>query len=277
MPKKKKNLTPEEAREVKLRKLKKAYDYADEELKLEEKYVTVTEKVHALIDMCDELMNKICEMSDDIKINDLERVQELTPIDKKTYLDFVAICSRRNNDTLKDKAIDKFAEDFAKRLLITNLRHSFLESYMNGEDLKITDEDNEEFKPFTDYKSDEFDKIMNESANKREYINTILWHQYKTYAKAAEYITNLELNYKDFKNLVDWQHYKNGGYPSPTSPSKIWSIFDKFNYAHRVLTKWGYDNTADELKTEFGLIIEETEPNPVEHPWMIIDKDKENE
>ena len=114
------------------------------------------------------------------------------------------------------------------------------------------------------------------SAKKREYLNTVLWRKYKQLAKAAEYATKCELEYKDFKNLVDWQHYKDGGYPSPTSPSKVWSIFNHFNYTHRTLTKWGYDDTANELKNEFGLNVGETEPHPVEHPWMAA-KDEEKE
>ena len=263
---KKKNLTLEEENKLKLEKLKKYYDNACEEFDLEDK--EVIEQIHILVDACDKLMDEICSVSDSIKIEDFEKAKEFTSIDKKTYLDFVNICSLKNMDKLKEKAIEKFEEDFEQRLLITNLRHAFLESYMNGDVLKITDEDNEEFEPFKDYVSNDFDKIMQESAHKKEHLNFILWRRYKNLAKAAEYITNLELPYKDFKNLVDWQHYKNGGYPTPKSPSKIWSIFDKYNYAHRTLTKWGYDNTANELNKEFGLDVSETMPSPVSHPWM---------
>ena len=271
--KKKKNLTPEEEKQIKLSKLKKSYDIINEELNISDK--EVIEQVHILVNKADELMNEICGTSDDIKINDLEKVKEFTAIDKKTYLDFVRICALKNNDKLKEKAIEKFEKDFEQRLLITNLRHAFLESYMNGDELKITDEDNEEFEPFKDYASDDFDKIMQESAKKREYLNLILWGRYKQYAKAAEYITNLELSYKDFKNLVDWQHYKNGGYPSETSPSKIWSIFDKFNHAYRLLYKYNYDNTIDEHNYEFGLNIDLSEEHPVDHPWKTKNNDEE--
>ena len=158
MAKKKKNLTPEEEKELKLKSLKKHWDAANDQLGLEgEDMIT---QVHKLVDAANELQSEICSMSDDIKINDLEKVKELTPIDKKTYLDFVNICSLKNNDKLQEKAIGKFEEDFAHRLFITNLRHTFLDSYMNGDDLHITDEDNEEYKPFTDYRSEEFLKIM---------------------------------------------------------------------------------------------------------------------
>lgn len=260
-----KKLTDEEKVDKKMQKLYRYWLDANQEFNLEGK--STNEQVHILVDACDALMTEICQISDDIKINDLAKVQELTPIDKKTYLDFVNICSLKNNDKLKDKAITKFEEDFNNRLFITNIRHTFLESYMKGEEMKITDEDNEEYKPFKDYKSDEFENIMQDSTKKREYLNLVLWKRYKNYAKAAEYITHLELPYKDFKNLVDWQHYKEGGYPTEKSPSKIWAIFDKFNYTHRVLTKWGYDETGNELKHEFGLEVNEKTPHPVDHPW----------
>jgi len=270
--KKKKNLTPEEEKQLKLNSLKKHYDAANEQLGLEGH--DVIDQVHMLIDAANELQSEICSMSDDIKINDLAKVQELTPIDKKTYLDFVNICSLKNNDKLQEKAIGKFEEDFAHRLFITNLRHTFLESYMNGDELKITDEENEEYKPFTDYESDEFLKIMEDSAKKREYLNLVLWKQYKSIAKAAEYITDLELNYKDFKNLSDWQYYKDGGYPSPTSPSKIWAIFNKWAYAYRLLSKYDYKKTINDHEYEFGINCTLGTTHEVEHPWQ-VEKEKE--
>ena len=271
MGKKKKVLTPEEEKEVKLKKLRKFYDNANEELNLKGK--SVIEQVAILVNRCDDLQCDICKNADMIKIEDLEQVQQLTKIDKKTYLDFVRIAALKNNGKLKEKAITKFENDFNDRLLSTNLRHAFLASYMDDKDLHITDEDNQEYKPFTDYQSDDFAEVLEHSAKIREYLNLVLWQQYKAYAKAAEYITNLKLNYKDFKNLVDWQHYKDGGYPSPSTPSKIWSIFNKFNYAHRLLTKWGYNETANELNKEFGLLITEGTPNPVDHPWMNSDNE----
>ena len=273
MAKKKKNLTPEEEKQIKLQKLKKVYDIINEELSLD--VHDSIEQVHMLVDAGDKVLNEICIISDDIKLNDLCKAQELTPLDKKTYLDFVRICSLKNNDSLKDKAISKFEEDFSQKLFITNLRHSFLESFMSGYDLKITNEDNEEYKPFSDYKSDEFNAIMQDSAKKQEYINLVLRRKFKQLSKAAEYITQCELTPKDFKNLVDWQHYKDGCYPTPTSPSKIWSVFDKFNYAHRTLNKWGYNDVSNNLKHEFGLDVNEIESHPVDHPWQQEKKEKD--
>ena len=261
----KKQLTEEEKREKKLQKLAVIYGQVDDELHIAGK--PINEQIHILVDKCNVLQTEICQIADSIKIDDLTKVQDITDIDKKTYLDFVNICALKSNDKLKEKAIAKFESDFENRLFISNLRHSFLESYMSGYDLKITDESNQEYKPFADYKSEEFEKIMEDSAKKREYINKILYGQYKKYAKAAEYITKLELNYGDFKKLVDWEHYKEGGYPSPTTPAKLWSIFDKYAHAMNLMSKYEFTQ-QNELNKEFGLDIKLMTPCPVKHPWM---------
>jgi len=264
----KKQLTAEEKKEKRLQKLAIIYGQVDEELHIAGK--PINEQVHILVDKCNELQGQICQHADSIKIDDLTKVQDITDIDKKTYLDFVNICALKNKDKLKEKAIAKFESDFENRLFISNLRHSFLESYMSGYDLKITDEGNQEYKPFVDYKSEEFEKIMEDSAKTRMYINDVLYKQYKKYAAAAEYITKLELNYRDFKNLVDWEHYKEGGYPTPTTPAKLWSIFNKYAHAMNLMSKYEFVQQND-LNKEFGLDVKLMTPQPVKHPWMTAD------
>ena len=264
----KKQLTAEEKKEKRLQKLAIIYGQVDEELHIAGK--PINEQVHMLVDKCNELQGLICQHADSIKIDDLTKVQDITDIDKKTYLDFVNICALKNKDKLKEKAIAKFESDFENRLFISNLRHSFLESYMSGYDLKITDEDNQEYKPYSDYKSEEFERIMEDSAKTRMFINDVLYKQYKKYAAAAEYITKLELNYGDFKNLVDWEHYKEGGYPTPTTPAKLWSIFNKYAHAMNLMSKYEFIQQND-LNKEFGLDVKLMTPQPVKHPWMTAD------
>lgn len=267
----KKQLTAEEKKEKRLQKLAIIYGQVDDELHISGK--PINEQVHMLVDKCNELQGQICQYADSIKIDDLAKVQDITDIDKKTYLDFVNICALKNKDKLKEKAIAKFEGDFENRLFISNLRHSFLESYMSGYDLKITDEDNQEYKPYSDYKSEEFERIMEDSAKTRMFINDVLYKQYKKYAAAAEYITKLELNYGDFKKLVDWEHYKEGGYPTPTTPAKLWSIFEKYNNAIRLMEKYEFTQQKD-LNKEFGLNVELGKPSPVKHPWMLAETEE---
>lgn len=269
--KEKKTLTPEQKRERRLQKLSRHYSQADSELGLST--LKTNEQIHKLVDACLSIQSEICNVSDSIKIDDLVKVQDITDIDKKTYLDFVNICALKNNDKLKEKAIAKFESDFENRLFISNLRHSFLESYMSGYDLKITDESNQEYKPFTDYKSEEFEKIMEDSAKKREYINKVLYKRYKSLAAAAEYVTNLELTYNKFKELVDWEYYKEGGYPTPSTPAKLWSIFNRYAEAMNLMEKYEFTQQND-LNKEFGLDVKLMTPHPVDHPWL---KNKEEE
>lgn len=266
--KERKKMTEEQKQEKKLQKLYIYYAKADSELNLSGN--DINEQVKKLVNACLDIQAEICKSSDSIKIDDLDKIKDITNIDKKTYMDFVKICILKNNDKLKDKVIAKFENDFQNRLVITNLRHSFLESYMSGGDLKITDEDNYKYEAFSDYRSDEFEQIMEDSAKKHEYINKVLYGQYKTYAKAAEYLTKLELTYGKFKQLVDWEYYKDGGYPKPTSPGKLWSIFNRFNDTIRLLDKYGFSQ-QESLKKEFGMSIELTNPCPVNHPWMLED------
>ena len=109
------------------KKLQKVYNRVDSELQLAGK--DTAEKMHILVDAACDVQAEICKVSDSIKINDLETVQELTQIDKSTWLDFVRIASLKNVGKLQEKAISKFEEDFEQRLFITNLRKSFLESF----------------------------------------------------------------------------------------------------------------------------------------------------
>ena len=156
--KERKQMSAEEKKERKLQKLYIYYAKADSELGLAGKDINI--QIQNLVTACLDIQAEICKSSDSIKIDDLTKIKDITNIDKKTYMDFVNICALKNNDKLKEKAIQKFENDFENRLVIANLRHSFLESYMSGNELKITDGDNYEYKPFADYKSEEFEKII---------------------------------------------------------------------------------------------------------------------
>jgi hypothetical protein len=261
----KKKLTKEER---KLKRFEKDYESIKAELQLDE--LDNTEKIHKLVYAASAIQGEICQCSDYIKKDKFNEVKEITQIDGSTWLDFVRIAALKDVTGLQEKAIDKFTEDFEKRLIITNLRKTFLDSYMSNEDLKITDEDNSNYIPFDAYKSDEFATIMEDAAQKRIYINTVLRPRYKVMSNAAQYITNLNLDAKTFKELVDWEHYKDGGYPSPSSPSKIWKIFEQYDHCIRVMKKYGFDVEVDNLHKEFGLNTNLCTPNPIDHPWMDV-------
>lgn len=262
---KKKSLTPEEKRNKKVLRLARYYENAKSTVNLTG---NVSEDVHNLVMKCVDIQKEINNVNDTIKTEDYELAKQFTDIDKQTYLEFVRICALKNNDKLHEKAIRKFELDFENRLLNTNLRYSFLNSYMsNNDDIKITDKENEEFKQFNDYISDDFNKVIESSTKKREYINLKLKLQYSIYKKAAMYITQLTLKPSEFKELVDYETYKNGGYPQLSSPSKIWSLFDKYARALRLMETYKF-NQHESLNKEFGLNVSLTTPHPVHHSWM---------
>lgn len=263
----KKKLTKEER---KLKRLARDYESIKTELKLDG--LSELEKVHKLVYAASTIQGEICQCSDYIKKDKLDEVKEITQIDKTTWLDFVRIGALKDVSGLQEKAIDKFSEDFEKRLIITNLRKTFLDSYMANEELKITDEDNSNYVPFDTYKSTEFATIMEDAVQKRIYINTVLRPRYKIVSNAAQYVTGLNLSAKTFKELVDWEHYKEGGYPSPSSPSKIWRIFDQYNHCLRLMTTYKFDTEVNALHNEFGIKTDMNTPTPVDHPWMTYEE-----
>lgn len=262
----KKELTKEQQDQRKLKRLASSYNKVALEANFTNK--TPNEQVKEMVYIASVIQGEICQCSDYIKIDKLDEASELTQIDKQTWLEFVRIASLKDVGKLQEKAISKFEKDFEKRLLITNLRKSFLESYMSSNDMKITDEDNYKYVPFDDYSSDEFLKIMEDAAKKRVYINTVLRPKYKEISNAAQYITNLKLSAKEFKELVDWEHYKDGGYPNPTSPSKIWKIFERYDHAYRLMRTYLFDDEVNALQKEFGLELTLHTPQPKNHSWI---------
>lgn len=264
----KKAITEEQKKERKLKKLRADYNKVCSEVDLSGK--TREEQVREMVLLATAIQGEICKCSDYIKVDKLDEASQLTSIDKSTWLDFVRIASLKDVGKLQEKAVSKFEADFERRLLITNLRKSFLESYMSSEDMKITDEDNYKYEPFDDYKSDDFKKIMEDAAQKRIYINTVLKPRYKEIANAAIYITDFGIKPSEFKELVDWEYYKEGGYPAPQSPSKIWKVFERYDHALRLLKAYAFADTANALNKEFGLSVSLQTPQPVDHPWEML-------
>lgn len=261
-------LTKEEKRR---KRVKKIYERISEELNLTGNPI---DDLHRLIDEGQRLQCEICKSSDSIKIDDYEEANKLSPIDQTTYTAFVSVAAQKMKGKLTDKAFAKFENDFNNRLFITNARHTFLNTYMSDEDLKLADEDDTKFEPFDDHTSNEFQSILERSAQTHIYINDVLYGRMKDLAAAAEHITEGDVDYKKFKMINDFEYYINGGYPTPTTPAKLWAIYNKFNDAHRLMTKYNFKQ-PDDLCEEFGLDITLREPKPVTHEWMLADDEQE--
>lgn len=230
------------------------------------------EDIHLLIRVGQGIQSQICQKADSIKIDDYEQANKITPISKGLYTEFVSIAARKIQGKFNEKSAEKLDEEFDTKLLDINLLNTFLNTYVADKELRLADSDDDKFEPFKDRKSEDFQKLLEKSAYTRIEINESLYPQLKQLGNAAEYITNGEVTYKEFKQLNDFEYYKDGGYPSPSSPSRSWSIYKRFADAHRLMKKYEIDQ-ADELSYEFGLNINIEELHPVTHPWMLANEE----
>jgi len=226
--------------------------------------------VHKMVEYGQEIQSQICKLADSIKIDDYEEANKITPISKGLYMEFVNVAVKRMMGKLNEKVSEKLDKEFGTKLLDLNMLNTFLNTYVADQDLKLADSDDDKFEPFNEHESEEFQNLLEKSARTRISINENLYPQLKELGNAAEYITNGEITYKEFKMLNDFEYYQNGGYPSPTSPSRSWSIYNNFANAHRLMDKYKFDQ-AKELSKEFGLDITVGPKNPVMHPWMLAE------
>ena len=241
----------------------KAYEEADVLLKLSS-MKTVNEKVRALVFAANEVLTQICENADKIKIDMYDEASEILPIDKPRWKEFAKLAYKVAQGDIKDSMIEKTHEKLHESLYISQLKKSFFDTYvMNGSTAMFVKKDDVPYDGLNNdntFSDDDFEQLLLDAVNVRHYLNTVLWPAFKNFAQAAFYITKGELEYKHFKDLVDWEHYKNGGYPSEKSKPKLWAIFDKFDYSYRLMYKYGF-NQINALKRQFGFEIELKKPS----------------
>lgn len=259
-------LSKSEKSERRLKKLESVWETVSKELSLNEND-SIKKNVHKLVEEASNVQKDICNYSDSIKYDNFDKANEIVPVDKPTYLAFVDLTAKKMNDKVTEKTLDKFTEDFEKKVFNVNFRNSFMNSYLEGDNLKIADADDVKIEDIKTHKCEEFEQLMEDSAKKRLYINEVLRPKYKSLAEAAEYITSGDLTFPKFKQIVDFEHYDEGGYPHPNSPAKLWDIYRKFNEAYRLMNDYEFSQIGS-LNKEFGLGIQLGKENPEIHPWM---------
>lgn len=256
-----------------LKRSEKIYERVKEELNLNG---SVNEQISQLIDECCNIQSEICLKSDEIKLDNYEKALELIKIDKGTWIEFVNIAAKKYYGKLKEKQIDKYANNCQLKRHIANLKQSFYDSYLSDEPLKVLDENDKQTYDFDNERNDEFQNLMENSAKIRDYINNSLYIRYKTLYQCAFYLTNGEIKYNEFKDMVDWQYYANS--TNHKYPDKAWKLFEKFNRMIRLFDKYSNsksDEHIKELKKEFGFKnIELGTEQPKKHPW---DNDEDEE
>lgn len=258
-----KKMTKEER---KLKRSKEIYERVKDELGLNG---STNEQIEQLIKECCDIQHEICKNADTIKIDNFERALELIQIDKSTWMEFVNITAKKYYGHLKEKAVDKYENMCQSKRHIANLKQSFYDSYLSDNPLKVVDEYDKQTYDFDNFENKEFEKLMEDSAKIRDYINNILNKRYKDLYQCAYYLTEGELEYKDFKDIVDWQCYVES--EDPKYPDRAWKIFEKFNRMIRLFNKYANENSEkhlNDMKHEFGLTFELRSEQLKVHPWM---------
>lgn len=217
----------------------------------------VPAQVRKLVFAANDILTEICQNADKIKIDLFEEVKEIVPIDVTRWKEFVDLSARTTNGTISDDTLQKYEDKFQESQYIINLRASFIKSYVqDGTEAKLPDKDTTE-RPEVDmtYSNPDFEKLLIDATRVRIYLNQVLWPAFNQMREAAMHITDMKLQPWEFKDLVDWEHYKRGGYPNENSKPKLWSIFNRFDYALRLMEKYGFTQQNKLLK-KFGLEVE---------------------
>lgn len=260
---KKKELSEEEKHLKQMDKCKPFYEAFKDELHLDGDEVG---QIHQLVKAGCELQYQICQESDKIKINGFEQAQTMLTIDKSTWSEFVKITAKKMYGNLSEKSVEKMNEKIESKRYLTNLQNAFYDSYLADEELKIVDEAGDSDVKFDRTEDKEFAALIEEYAKIRDYINSVLYKRYDGISKAAYFITDGKLKKTDFKDLVDWEYYKDS--EDPNYPSRSWQIYNKFARMYRLLTNYEFDQTED-LDYEFGYKVELTTPHPTTHAWQV--------
>lgn len=212
------------------------------------------EQISQLIDMCCDIQCEICSKSDEIKINNFDKAEELIRIDKPTWMEFVNMTAKKYYGRLNDKAVDKYEEMCDNKRYIANLKQSFYDTYLTDNTLKVIDENESASYDFDNEENREFQTLMEDSAKIRDYINNSLYKRYKSIYMCAFYLSEGALKYADFKDLVDWRYYENS--TDEKYPDRAKKIFEKFDRFIRLTNKYSGERGAaqlGELCSEYGL------------------------
>lgn len=260
MAKKRKQLTEEEKHLKLMDKCKPFYEELKNELNLEGDTIN---QIHQLVIAGCDLQRQICTEADKINIDGFEKAQEMLTIDKSTWSEFVKTVAKKMYGNLSEKSLEKMNESICLKRYLSNLRQSFYDSYLSDEDMKIVDESGESNFNFDEIEDKDFANHIEENAKIRDYINSVLYKRYDSLSKAAYFITDGKVKRTDFKDLVDWEYYKDSD--NPKYPSRSWNIYNRFSRMYRLLSEYEFDQ-LEELDYEFGYKIELQTPHPTIHP-----------
>lgn len=204
--------------------------------------LTKDETTKRMIEICDDLQGQICNESDEIKISGLARAnsilnknvqseEETVEMTKGNWNEMVAL-GARSKTAKTQKLIEKIDSGIAAKNATNDMIGSLRTNIENGNDADISLPEKLEFGVQKTVQNDELSEVYKECVEKREYINKTLYKEYYRVSRAFQFLHEGQLNADDFKMLVDDVHYKDGGYPSETTPPRTWS---KINSSYKLI------------------------------------------
>lgn len=222
------------------------------------------EKVRKIVFAANDILTEICQNADRIKIDMVDELNDEHKIliTKGSFQEFVKLGHQVAYGKISDELHDNLLEQQMKSSYLMTLRKSFIDNYvLSNKDVEIPEKESVELPNAEEHSAnDAFNDILKQGIEIRHYINSVLWPAFRQLSNAAEFVSGFELTAIDFKNLVDWEHYKEGGYPNEDSKPKLWSIFNKFDYAFRLMQKYEFPQNELLLK-KFGLSVNAYTPH----------------
>lgn len=248
--------------------LQQAYNFAAAKLNFTDD-MSVNERAKALVMAADDVQSDICRLADSIAIDAYAEVKEHYPelgIPKNVWLELVHIRRLQRHTQLSDDYIAKIAATFEGAKNVTALRSAMLKAIQenNLDNAAIPTCETEKQLSFeaNEKLSEEFIVLLNTCADTRHEIDSQLWPRLRAFGDAFCYLTKEP--YKVFKQLLDFWHYRNGGWPKATTPPRIWNVIFHFINSLDTLDRYGFTMGQDWCR-RMGLKVERTLPSPTMH------------
>lgn len=262
----------EEKQASRKQKYEKRMEKIFKEVQQEHHFEDVTDRdgqIHCIVEAAMALQKEICETADHIKVDLAEMVEQDFKINKSDFQEFVNLGYRISHTFLKEKSIQKYNEKLKEKQFSIMLRDSFFASHcVDNTTPTILDPASVDIPEATGFQSEEFDKYLEEGIQCRRKINEELRPAYKKLQIAAEYVSDFKLTGNDFKKIVDFEYYKNGGYPNENSKPKLYAIFERFDDAGRLMQQYHFEQ-YDKLEQEFGLSVTFNTPDRFKRDFSI--------
>ncbi|MCK9574700.1 MAG: hypothetical protein WC979_00060 [Candidatus Pacearchaeota archaeon] len=229
---------------------------------------STVQKAQVLLESANAVLTEICEGSDSIKIDAWAEIKELleenVSITKPFFFELVNI---RRKKLFGDLEIDKDllekmdADALTSAKKSATRKHLYTDMQTNDDkinrllslDTNVTVTEGEpEYFPM----DKRITSLLDECATTRQRLNATLWPLMKKHHDA--YVVECNGDPKEFWQMLQYFHYRTGGYPNEKTPPKLWSVVDKYKTALDLCAKFEYD-LCEQWNKRFGLQVVSTE------------------